>query len=191
MTPLTPSVEQLNRALNAVGHLVSSIREAQWSDPTPCTDWTVKDLVNHLVDVNLAVASSLKRQPPPEPGTDHLNGAPVNAYVRSGAAVQAAFDRPGVLEHTYQGPFGEATGAALLHVRLADLLTHGWDLAQATEPPASLPEDLVEQALAFVRREFTTPARTGRFEHAQAVSEDAPVIDRLAAFLGRPVNWGK
>ncbi|SDZ16095.1 TIGR03086 family protein [Saccharopolyspora shandongensis] len=188
MTLLTPSVEQLGRVLNAVGRLVSSIREGQWSDPTPCTDWTVKDLVNHLVDVNLAVAASLKHQAPPEPGgTENLNSAPVDAYVRSSETVRAAFDQPRVLELTYQGPFGETTGAALLHVRLADLLTHGWDLARATGQPVDLPEELAEQALAFVRRQFTTPVRTGRFDPAQAISEDAPAIDRLAAFLGRPV----
>ncbi|MER5393867.1 TIGR03086 family metal-binding protein [Saccharopolyspora sp. NPDC002686] len=186
MVLLAPSVEQLGRALEAVGHLVSGIREGQWSNPTPCTDWTVEDLVNHLVDVNLAVAASLTHQAPPEPGTRHLNSTPVEVYVRSSGAVQAAFDQPQALELIYQGPFGETTGAALLLVRMADLLTHGWDLARATGQPVDLPEDLAEQALTFVSRQFTEPVRNGRFDPAQAISEDAPAIDRLAAFLGRP-----
>ncbi|MDA3631275.1 TIGR03086 family metal-binding protein [Saccharopolyspora sp. WRP15-2] len=139
MVLLAPSVEQLGRALEAVGHLVSGIREGQWSNPTPCTDWTVEDLVNHLVDVNLAVAASLTHQAPPEPGTQHLNSSPVEVYVRSSGAVQAAFDQPQALERTYQGPFGETTGAALLLVRMADLLTHGWDLARATRRPPRRP----------------------------------------------------
>jgi len=53
MTPPPPSVEQLTRALSAVGHLIAGIRDDQWSAPTPCTDWTVHDLVNHLVGVSL------------------------------------------------------------------------------------------------------------------------------------------
>jgi uncharacterized protein (TIGR03086 family) len=74
-----------------------------------------------------------------------------------------------------------------LQIRLYDLLAHGWDLAQATEIPALLPEDLAEQSLAFVQVQFSAQSRTGRFAEPQPVEETAPAIDRLAAFLGRPV----
>jgi uncharacterized protein (TIGR03086 family) len=74
-----------------------------------------------------------------------------------------------------------------LQIRLYDLLAHGWDLAQATEIPALLPEDLAEQSLAFVQVQFSAQSRTGRFAEPQPVEEAAPAIDRLAAFLGRPV----
>ncbi len=188
MTPPTPSVEQLTRALSAVGHLIAGIRDDQWSAPTPCTDWTVHDLVNHLVGVNLVFAALLRDQTPPERGADHLGDNPPGAYRDSGVAMQAAFELPGVLERTHHGPLGAATGAARLHVRIADLLTHGWDLAQATGQPAELPEDLAKQALAFTRTQLSTVPRTGRFGPAQTVADDAPAIDRLVAFLGRPVG---
>lgn len=105
--------------------------------------------------------------------------------------MQAAFEQPGVLERTYHGPLGAATGAERLHLRIADLLAHGWDLAQATGQPAELPEDSAEQALAFNRTQLFTMSRTGRFGPAQTVADDAPAIDRLAAFLGRPVSPGQ
>jgi uncharacterized protein (TIGR03086 family) len=69
-------------------------------------------------------------------------------------------------------------------VRITDLLAHGWDLAQATDQP----DDLAEQALAFVRIQLATQPRTGRFQLAQPVADDAPPIDRLVAFLGRAVS---
>lgn len=185
---MTPAVAQLARALGAVGDLIDGIRDDQWSAPTPCTEWTVRDLVNHLVGVNLVFAARLRDQPAPDSATDHLGADPASAYRSSGSAVQDGFDQPGAIDRTYHGPLGAIAGAAWLQVRITDLLAHGWDLAQATGQPAALPEDLAEQALAFARVQMATVPRTGRFGPAQPVAYDAPAIDRLAGFLGRPVR---
>ena len=187
-----PLVEQLGRAFDAVAGLIGNIRADQWSAPTPCTDWTVRQVVNHLIGMNRVFVALLADQPPPpRPSADHVEDDPAGAYRGSAAALLAAFGRPGVLERTYRGPLGTATGAERLQIRLYDLLAHGWDLAQATEQPADLPEDLAEQSLAFVRTQLTEQARPGRFGPAQSVAEQAPAIERLAAFLGRPVNPGR
>ena len=187
MTP-APSVDQLSRALSAVGELIEGVREDQWSAPTPCADWTVHALVNHLVGMNLVFAALLTDQAPPERAVDRLGDDPLTAYRESASRVIAAFDQPGVLERTYHGPLGTATGGDRLQIRLYDLLAHGWDLAHATGQPAELPEDLAEQALAFARVQISTQPRTGRFEPAQTISDDAPLIDQLAAFLGRSIS---
>ena len=67
----------------------------------------------------------------PERGVDRLGDDPVGAYQSSSASLLAAFSGPGVLERSYRGPLGSATGAERLQIRLYDLLAHGWDLAQA------------------------------------------------------------
>jgi uncharacterized protein (TIGR03086 family) len=181
-------IEQLDRAFDAVAGLIGNIRAGQWSAPTPCPDWTVGRLVSHLIGMNRVFAALLAGQPPPpRPSADHVEDDPVGAYRDSAAALLAAFGRPGVLERTYRGPLGTATGAERLKIRLYDLLAHGWDLAQATGQPADLPEDLAEQSLAFAQTQLTGSARPGRFGAAQIVAAQAPAIERLAAFLGRPV----
>jgi uncharacterized protein (TIGR03086 family) len=186
-----PLVGQLGRAFDAVAGLIGNIRDDQWSAPTPCTDWTVRQVVNHLIGMNRVFAALLAGQPPPpRPPADHVEDDPVGAYRDSAAALQAAFGRSGVLERAYHGPLGTATGAERLQIRLYDLLAHGWDVAQATGQPASLPDDLAEQSLAFARTQLTEQARPGRFGPAQIVAEQATAIERLAAFLGRPVNTG-
>ena len=184
-----PLVEQLGRASDAVAGLIGNIRADQWSAPTPCTGWTVRQIVNHLTGMNRVFAALLAGQPPPpRPSADHVEDDPVGAYRDSAAALQAEFGRPGVLEGTYYGPLGSATGAERLQIRLYDLLAHGWDLAQATEQPADLPDDLAGQSLTFARTQLTEQGRPGRFGPAQIVAEQAPAIERLVAFLGRPVN---
>jgi hypothetical protein len=54
-----------------------------------------------------------------------------------------------------------------------------------------LPDDLAEQALAFVRTQLSEQARTTRFGPAQLVADDAPAIERLVAFLGRSVDTAR
>ena len=114
-TECAPLVEQLGRASDAVAGLISNIRAGQWSAPTPCTDWTVRQVVNHLIGMNRVFAALLAGQPPPpRPPAGHAEDDPAGAYRDSAAALQAAFGRPGVLERTYHGPLGTATGAERL-----------------------------------------------------------------------------
>jgi uncharacterized protein (TIGR03086 family) len=181
---------QLGRAFDVVAGLIGNIQADQWSAPTPCTEWTVRQVVNHLTGMNRVFAVLLAGQPPPRPSADHVEADPVRAYRDSAAALLAAFGRPGVLDRAYRGPLGTATGAERLQIRLYDLLAHGWDLAQATGQPANLPDDLAEQSLAFARTQLAEQARPGRFGPAQTAAEHASAIEQLVAFLGRPVGPG-
>ena len=172
-----------------MGELIDRIAGDQWTAPTPCTEWTVRDVVDHLVGMNLVFVAMFEESPMPERGADRLGADPAEAYRRSAAALQAAAARPGVLERSQETPVGAATGAERLQWRVADLLTHGWDLVQATGIAAQLPDDLVEQALAFARAQLPSQPRGGRFAEPQPIPDDAPAIEQLAAFTGRPVPW--
>ena len=129
------SVDGLVRACEAVGDLISGVGSDQWNAPTPCSDWNVRDVVNHVVEGNRVFVALVDGGPMPERVADHLDDDPAGAYHASAAVLRDAFGRPGVLERSYPGPFGKGTGAEILQIRLADLLTHGWDLAQATAIP--------------------------------------------------------
>lgn len=184
----TPSIPQLAHALSSVGNVIAGVRHDQWSSPTPCTDWSVRDLVGHLVGMNLVFAALLTGDTPPERGIDRLGDDPIGAYHASSSALVAAFEQPGVLDRTFHGPLGAATGRDRLQIRLYDLLAHGWDLAQSTGQPIEFPNDVVEQALTFARVQLSSQSSTGRFEPPTAIADDAPAIERLVAFLGRSVS---
>jgi uncharacterized protein (TIGR03086 family) len=177
----------LDRSLAAVGVLIDNVRSDQWAAPTPCADWPVAQLVNHLLGLNRVFAAMLAGTPAPA-RTPIADGELGSAYRASAAQLLDAFSQPGALERTYEGPLGSATGAERLKIRLYDLLAHGWDLARATGQPDALPEDAADLALAFARQQVSGEARPGRFAPAQTAPAGASAIQRLVAFLGRPVT---
>jgi uncharacterized protein (TIGR03086 family) len=179
----------LARASALTGDLIDGIAADQWTAPTPCTQWSVRDVVNHLVGMNLVFVAMFEDSPMPERGADCLGADPAGAYRLSAVALQAAAARPGVLERSRATPVGVATGAERLQWRIVDLLAHGWDLVQATGLVAELPDDLVAQALTFAQAQLPGQPRAGRFADPQPIRDNAPAIDRLAAFTGRPVPW--
>jgi uncharacterized protein (TIGR03086 family) len=179
----------LARASAVTGDVIDRIGADQWTAPTPCTEWTVRDVVDHLVGMNLVFVAMFEGSPMPDRGADRLGADPAGAYRRSAAALRAAAARPGVLERSQATAVGVATGADRLRWRIVDLLAHGWDLAQATGVAADVPDDLVEQALAFARADLPGQPRTGRFADPRPIPADASALDRLAAFTGRTVPW--
>lgn len=179
----------LARASAVLGDLIDGIAPDQWTAPTPCTEWSVRDVVSHLVGMNLVLTALFEQNPMPERGVDHLGADPAGAFRRSAADLEVAAARPGALEESRRTAVGVATGAERLQWRIADLLTHGWDLVQATGIEVDLPEDLAEQSLVFARAQLPNQPRAGRFADPRPIADDGPAIDRLAAFTGRPVPW--
>lgn len=187
---------QLAEALDITGQLVTGVRDGQWADPTPCPDWNVRNLVSHIITGNRLFAAILRGQPglPASglgPGPATAGADMPGAYRDAAGELLAAFGQPGVLEQVFTVPIGTVPGLAALHLRLTELLVHGWDLAQATGQPAPFPDRLAKQELAFTRHALADlPAGRSPFGPPQPVATDAPAIDRLAACLGRAVTTG-
>jgi len=179
----------LDRALAATEAVVAGIGPGQWAAPTPCTELDARGVLNHLVSGNLLFAAIVRGDPAPDRGADHLGGDPLAVFQRAAGELREAFAAPGVLEAVYTAPFGTAPGAALAHVRIIEALAHGWDLARATQQPALFPDDVAERALAAARRQLASrPDGPGApFAAEVPVPPEAPAVDRLAGFLGRPV----
>jgi uncharacterized protein (TIGR03086 family) len=186
-------VDRLATALEGTERLVAAVRDEQWAAPTPCAEWDVRALVGHLVGGNRMFARILDGEAladaRPAQGTDVLGNDPVAAYQSAADLVVAAFGRPGVLDQVVAVPFGSVPGIVALHLRITEVLVHGWDLARATGQEARFPDDLVEQELEFSRGALpkVPPARSP-FAPPQPAPDDAPPIDRLAACLGRHVT---
>jgi len=185
----TDLLAALDRALAGTGRLIAGIKGEQWSASTPCTDWDVRAVVDHLTAGHLYFAALVCDEPPDRSRAQHA-GDGVAAYRSAAAALRAAFAQPGVLDRVYQASIGPAPGAVLVHVRIGELLVHGWDLARATGQAPDLPADLAAQELTLWQAQFGGSLGNGAglpFAPAQPVAPEAPAIDQLAAFAGRPV----
>jgi uncharacterized protein (TIGR03086 family) len=192
--PATP-VDQLSEVLATTQQLVGEIHDAQWTSPTPCTDWNVRDLVNHLVNGNLGFADLPHGRPPSGEdihrgaGVDRLGEAPVLTYRYAANALLAAFRRPGALDQPITVAIGTVPGVVAVHLRIIETLVHAWDLALATGRSVGFPDDVVEQELAISQERLTgAPAGRWLFAPPRSAPVDAPALDRLAARLGRPVD---
>jgi uncharacterized protein (TIGR03086 family) len=188
----------LATALDGTGQLVDGVRDEQWDVPTPCADWTVRQLVNHLVGGNRLFTRVLGGEPLPpldqlgrRGEEDQLGGDPAGAFRTSATELLAALRPAGVLERTYTVPAATLPGPAVVHLRTVETLVHGWDLARATGQQVPFPDDLAEPELMF-SRELLGRLPEGRrpVGPARPVDEDAPAIDRLAALLGRDPQPG-
>jgi len=124
-----------------------AVRDDQWEWTTPCDEWTVRQLVNHVTaagQVYLALIDGCTRD---EAAAilerDVLGDNPVADFMRATAAVPDAFRRPGVMGHVYSHPLQDVPGEQLMWWRAADNTIHAWDLARAIGFDEHLNVDLV------------------------------------------------
>jgi uncharacterized protein (TIGR03086 family) len=185
-------------AFRAVGaeaqRLVDDVQPDQWHAPTPCTDWDVRQLVNHVAFGSLLFARVARGERdafPPSPeerAADHLGDDPAAAFKAALQQLLDAFEAPGFFDGTYVSPLGEIPGAGLVQMRLTEQLIHGWDLARATSQQPEFPEPIVDQVLARMRQQMSgVPRRPEIFHDEQPAPQGASSIDQLAAFVGRAV----
>ena len=184
------------RALRlAAGEYLSRLRlvqsESQWVSPTPCDEWTVRDVADHILGGNRFTVLILGGLAPGV-AMDRVvhgdfTGDPVREFEESAAAQLSALGRPGVLERKYEHPMGLVSGREIARLRMSDLVVHAWDLARALGLPESLDPDLVMESLAVFEIVGETFATAGFFGSGPSglVGKDAPDQLRLLDMVGR------
>lgn len=192
---MTSPVTQLSDALTTLEPLVGAVTSDQWPAPTPCSDWSVRDLVNHLVVGNLLFAGVVAGRGTiaelrPALAGDQLGTQPAQTWRDAALVVVQAFSVPGVLDRPVTIPFGSVSGMVALHLRITEVLTHGWDLARATGRPVRFEESVVTQELEFSESLLAqVPSERKVFGPRQNAAPEAASLDRLAALLGRDPTW--
>jgi uncharacterized protein (TIGR03086 family) len=178
-------IEQLEVAHEEMARLIMGVADDQWSLPTPCVEWNVRDLVGHINESVARFAEILG------PGERPISASSqsADAYRANAQALVAALREPGVLEQSYEVPVGTVPGSVVVHLRLTETLTHGWDLARATSQQARFDPTVAEQELDFTQAALAiVPSDRQPFASSQAAPETATALDRLAALLGRNIN---
>ncbi|MFB8003489.1 TIGR03086 family metal-binding protein [Nocardia sp. NPDC056000] len=185
------SCSMFERALNA-------IRPEQWVRPTPCAEWNVRQLVNHVTRGNLNYANLVEGGSAAEflrqREVDALGTDPVAAFARSVSTCADAFAQPGALCRVLDYPLGRIAGRQALAVRTTDTTIHSWDLARALGVDDTLDPGLVawiadhlDEIYTDLPETRTAIDTTHRFFAAAraAAAGDGPRQDRLLRQMGR------
>jgi uncharacterized protein (TIGR03086 family) len=177
------------QALAATRGYVAGTGLDQLDAPTPCEEWDVRGLLNHVVSGNLWAAELATGKTIPEVG-DRLDGDvigadPLAAYDASAAAADAAFSAPGAMAAPCAVSYGPVPGEIYAGHRFLDLVIHGWDLAVATGQDATLDPALVEACWEVATPQMELLQGSGMFGHAGAAAGGGDRQAELLAALGR------
>lgn len=180
---------QFQKALLELARRVPAVSPGQWHDPTPCTEWDVHDLTNHVVNELRWVPPLLEGRTIEEVGDrfdgDLLGSDPVGASQEAMREAADAATRAGVLERVVHLSFGDASGEEYLSQITSDVAIHTWDLARAIGADERLDPDLVAFVHDYLAPQVEQWRAAGAFAAATEVADDADAQDKLLAMVGR------
>jgi uncharacterized protein (TIGR03086 family) len=181
MDELNP-VELFEQAATRAAGVMAAVSPARLGDPTPCAEWTVQQLIDHIVGGPGYLTAALAGVAPPM----HA-GCTADDYSRAIEHLGTGLRAPGALDRTCASPLGfdwsvgQATAGTFM-----DTLIHTWDLATATDQDATLDPALVDACVAMFLPDMPERGRTGGLVGpAVDVAADASPQDRLLAAMGR------
>ena len=176
---MTVPIPHADEALAACLGVLRQLRQDALDRPTPCADFSVGDLGDHL-SRSMTLLAGIAGRPPAVPAGAGLAGS-VDVLARG--AIAAWRER---------GTDGEvAVGRTVTPAPLAaeivvlELVVHGWDFARAIDVGYAVGDDLCRHVIEQARRLITDDKRGRGFAAAVEVAPDATPLTRLLAFTGR------
>ncbi|MEV4615911.1 TIGR03086 family metal-binding protein [Kitasatospora sp. NPDC049258] len=178
---------------------VSLVEADQWTLPTPCAEWDLRRLVEHMTAENHGFAAAADGERTDRSAWDHrpAGGGPVADYRASAERVVTAFGAAGVLEREFWlpriDPAVPFAGRRAVSFHLLDYLVHTWDVARALGRPVAFEAELLAEVADIADREVPDTPRRLRpgagFRPRLPPPADATPLDRLLTDLGRSPSW--
>jgi uncharacterized protein (TIGR03086 family) len=169
------------RAIGQTEAIIESIRPEQVELPTPCPQWTVRNLVEHVVGSDLrnfvvaARGEKVDWAAPPDP----LDSDWAVQASTAAASLRAAWERSAA-----------PTEGDNPHQQITELTVHNWDLLMALGRDGDVIDDeLAEHALAWSRDKLLPEYRGEAVGPEVPVPADAPAYARLVGWFGRDPSW--
>jgi len=162
---------------------IRAVPASRWSNPSPCEDWTARDVVRHAVDTHGMLLGFVGRQLGDVPSVDD---DPAAAFDAARRVVQSALDDPDRASEEFDGLGGRTTFAAAVDRFICfDLVVHGWDLARATGLDERVGDDNVRRAMETARSFGPAIRSAGVCGPEVEAAADADEQTKMLAFLGR------
>lgn len=176
-------MSHMSTAADALADIVSAIESEQLTNPTPCSEFDVRELVHHLLywGPSLEGAGRKEAVSPSDVDMTGWREALLAQLTRTVDAWTPASAWEGT---TSMGPAG-----VIGEMLVGEWLVHAWDLARATGRPLDLPDDLVAYVYDGVAAGADQGREMGIYGSEVLVSADAPLLDRVVGLTGRDPAW--
>lgn len=181
-------LELLSRSVTQAGDVIAGVADGQREMRTPCHEWDVSHLVDHITQSARNGKIRAAGGKPDWTATPPHADDPVAEFRSVGAALVDAWsgaDLDGTMEVPGMGEVPRSTPVSQI---TAELAVHTWDLARATGQSTALDAQVGEAALAWARTMLKPDLRGHAFAPEVSIDPAAPLYDRVAAFFGRDPN---
>ncbi|MET9634281.1 TIGR03086 family metal-binding protein [Lentzea sp. NPDC006480] len=185
MFDLTPAADRL-------AGLVRNVTDGALKAPTPCPEYTVGDLLDHIN--GLSVAFTMAALKTPLEGTAAGDAARLPLDFRESIPARLgelaeAWRAKGAWDGMTRAGGVDLPGEVAGAVALDEIVLHGWDLARATGQPFAVEEELLQVVHGFVSSIGPDDRDGSLFGAAVEVGSDAPLLDRVLGLSGRDPAW--
>jgi len=186
----------LDLAQTRAASVIASVRDEQLDLPTPCDEWSVRDVINKLVASTLLFASFGRREEG-DPTLDLINPKdligedPLGVFTQASSSCREAWRSTGALDGMATSTIGEAKARSVLNARIFDTTVLSWDISSACNFPYLIDEEHATYALRIAQA--LVPAvrshNKERYKDPVAIDEDATTLTKLIAVTGRDPFW--
>ena len=179
--------EQLSQIVPALKATVDRIDAMQMNDPTPCSAFTVREVLNHMIVLGGSFSYWFRGDAAPELQPPAADGrVPAAEFAKVMDDLLGAVQSTGAMDRMLSTPMGEMPGDTFARLVAFDGLIHCWDLATSTGQTIELPADVIAAVDAFARGAIGPEMRDGDTFKAQTIAPPgASQLERLVAFSGR------
>ncbi|WFB06897.1 TIGR03086 family metal-binding protein [Streptomyces sp. LX-29] len=194
----------LGPAMRGVAALLDGVTDTLLSARTPCAEYPVAALLDHLMDLTVAFQHAVRKAewiprgsggakpaPPgaPRASADRLDPRWRELLPRQLDELAAAWRDPAAWVGTAEAGGVTMPAEAMGIVALDEVLVHGWDLARATGQPYEPDRGSVEAVFGMLEETASAEGVAGMFGPAVTVPDDAPLWDRALGLVGRDPSW--
>ena len=182
-------MQQLEEILPATIELVDQLEPEDMDRPTPCSEFRLVDVLDHMVTLGGSFAWLFRGEVPPDPSPPDRNGSvPAAEFRKAMEDLLDAVHGDGAMERAIDSPVGRMPGEQFARLVALDGLVHGWDIASSAGLDYHPSEELVATVHSFARSAITPAMRDGdTFAGPTTAPEGASELERLVAFSGREV----
>jgi len=180
---MTEISDRYRRLAAELTKLVGAVPAERWDDPSPCEEWTARQVLDHVVTTHGSMAGYVGLN---LPAGQPLTGDPAGGWMAAREGMQALVDDPATAQLEYDGYFGRTSLERTVDGFLCfDLVVHRWDIARATGGDEHLDSEELRRIWADAKGFGEMIRSTGVCGPEVPAPAGANDQDRLLSFLGR------